>query len=118
MLKEKLKTILEKFEKKQGKNIDLLAILKMDDLIDKWSIVVSAKWINDQNVKQSFNDFVKFIISGLSDEELSTIARLNVMSVDEHLAEELLKFKTGTNIENQKINGNQIYEGYIIFSRS
>jgi|WetSurMetagenome_2_1015567.scaffolds.fasta_scaffold508731_2 hypothetical protein len=118
MLKEKLRKILDEFIRTQNNNVSLFAILKMDDLIDKWSIIVSATWFTTENIRKIFDDFLVLLQNNLTNEELNTIARLNIMTIDEHLISELLNYKTGTDIVNQKINGNQIYEGYIIFSES
>lgn len=117
MFKDKLQIVLNKY-KESHQDINLLAVMKMDDLVDKWSIVVAADWITSDNTREVFNNFVTLIKAELNKEELDSIARLGIFSADEHLVSELLKYKSGTVITDTKVNGNRIYEGYIVQSSS
>jgi hypothetical protein len=116
MLEDKLNKILDEFKETQNKDVSLLAIVKMDDLINKWSIILSANWISIENRKQIFDDFLDLLKKYFTNEELNSIARLIIMTTEEHLITELLNYKTGAEIKDQKVNGNKIYEGRIIFS--
>lgn len=116
MLKDKLQIILSRYKQIHPTDVDLLAVMKMDDLIDKWSILIAADWITSENHRQVFNDFVVLIKDELNEEERGTIARVGVFSTKDHLVSELLNYKTGTIITDTKVNGNKIYEGYIIKS--
>ncbi|MFA5931849.1 MAG: hypothetical protein WC793_00510 [Candidatus Paceibacterota bacterium] len=112
---EKLKKILEKIEKEKGK-VDLLALLKMDDLIDKWTIVFSATWATIQNRDEVFNMIRNYILTDFSPEEVNEIAKISIFSKDEHLVEELLKYKSGATFSNQPVNGNMVHVAEIIKS--
>lgn len=114
---DKFKTILDEIKKKG--TIDLFAILKMDDLTDKWSIFLCAPWIDENNRKDVFADIIKLLKKNLVKEEISTVARIVISSKDDHLIQELIKFDSGTVLGGEssvKVNGNTIHEAYILES--
>lgn len=113
---EKFKTILEALRKKGS--IILFAVLKMDDLTDKWSVLICASWITDEESRNNaFNEIRELIKRTMTPEERAAIARIVVASKEEHLIQELLENKPGTYIGEQlKINGNVIHEAYILES--
>src|SRR3990167_191685 len=88
---DKFKKILEEM-KKQG-TVTLFAILKMDDLTDKWSVLISAPWISDANRKQVFADIVGLIKKEMLPEEAANIARVLIVPEGNHLVSELLEQK-------------------------
>ncbi len=114
---EKLKTILEKFKTDQ-KQVWLFAFLKMDEVIDKWSLVISAPWINESNRNDQFEYILKTLRENLDQSDLLSIARVAILMKTDHLAEELLMKKSGDIIHDEQINGNMIHEGHIIESNS
>ncbi len=110
----KLKKIVEDL-KTEDKPVWIFAILKMDEYIDKWSVAVSAPWA-DENDDEAFNKIFEMLKLNLSDDERASIARVGILRKDEHLIEELLKKTTDASLENTKINGNFVYEGYVVES--
>jgi hypothetical protein len=113
---DEFKKVLTEFEA-QNSPVCVLALLKMDDLIDKWSIFLAAPWINNENNRATFKSFLTAMEKNVSHENLHNIGRIGIFSNEEHLAEELMNFKEGAVLKDQKINGNMIYEGYVIASR-
>jgi len=101
---------------KQNKPVWLFACLKMDEFVDKWSLIFSAPWITEENGRTELLEILEITKKNLNDENLSSIARIVFMSKDEHLIEELLKKNSGEEINDERINGNIIHEGYIIES--
>jgi hypothetical protein len=112
---EKYKTILNNLETDKGP-ITLLALLKMDDLVDKWSIIFSASWSNDDNRSEAFNAIKTQILINLDSQEISEIARIGIFPKDEHLVESLLNYQSGVELRDQKINGNYVHCAIIIKS--
>ena len=112
---EKLKTILNILNK-NNKAVWLFAFLKIDEFIDKWSLVISAPWVNDSNRNTEFQYMLNIVRENMSPEELSSIGRIVFLSKDDHLIKELLKKKSGDEIKEEKVNGNIIHEGQIIES--
>jgi hypothetical protein len=112
---EKFKKILNSVEAERG-SVAIFALLKMDEFIDKWTVVISASWATDDNRAEVFELVRKKIIETLKPVEVAEIARIAIFPIDEHLIEELLQFKTDSVIENKQINGNTVHSAYIIKS--
>ncbi|MBU4210782.1 hypothetical protein KKC08_01635 [Patescibacteria group bacterium] len=112
------KEILEEIVSRKGE-VNLFAILKMDEYTEKWTVILSAPWVNDENTRECFLLLRTFMIKKFSREEMDKIARMGVFTKDEHIITELLKFKEGTVIEeDEKINGNLVHEAHILASNS
>jgi len=114
---DKLKEIL-KTMKLEGNPVWLFAFLKMDEIVDKWSLIISAPWVNEENREEKFKYIINLLKSNLNEEELSSIARIVVLSKDSYLSQELLKKKSGDLIKDEKINGNIVHDGQVIESNS
>uniref|UniRef100_A0A6H1ZPV7 Uncharacterized protein n=1 Tax=viral metagenome TaxID=1070528 RepID=A0A6H1ZPV7_9ZZZZ len=114
---EKMNKVLEKLDA-QGKQVWLFAILKMDELVDKWSLIFSAPWDNVQNRDLEFKNILSLVKEELDKEELYSIARVAFLKKEDHLVQELLKKNSGDKIDNETINGNIIHEGYVIASNA
>lgn len=115
---ESLKPVLDKFNNSVAEALDLFAAFKMDELTEKWSLYAAAKWINEKNREQYFHSLLKILTEMTSEEDLSTIARIGILNSDDYLARLMLdKYESGQIIkEDDKINGNIIHEGYIVYA--
>lgn len=102
--------------KREKGDITLFALLKMDELTDKWSIVLCASWVNDETrAGEAFAYLRNIILEQITQDESASIARIGIFSKDEHLIKALLNYRTGAVIQNdEKINGNIVHEGYIL----
>lgn len=116
---EKFKNILQKIKTEKG-SATVFAILKMDEITDKWSVVFSASWITNETATETFNYLRQIIISALTTEEINSIARLSVFTNNEHLIQLIL---SSINIQNgdvflkdTKLNGYKIHEAHIFES--
>jgi len=114
---EKIKKILENIEKAKGAVI-VFALLKMDEFVDKWTVVFCASWANESNRPETFEMIRKEIIDSLTPEEVSEIDRIAIYPETEHFIQELLQYKSGTVIENKQINGNVVHYAHIIKSEA
>jgi hypothetical protein len=112
---EKFQKILENIEKAKG-SVVIFALLKMDEFVDKWTVVFCASWATDINRTEVFEMIRKQITDTLRPEEVSEIARIAIYPKTEHFIQELLQYKSGTTIENKKINGNTVHYAHIIKS--
>ena len=88
----------------------------MDDILDKWAIVFCAPWSTDTNRTEVFEMIRKEVLNTLDQQEISEIARIAIYAKSEHLIEELLKYQSGVELKEQKINGNLVHEAKIIKS--
>jgi hypothetical protein len=112
---EKFKTILAEMVREKG-NVTFFAIMRMDDLVAKWSVILCASWAKEAEQSEAFRYVFELIKNNLDPAELNSIARLSIFSKEEHLIELLLQFKKGAVVENQKVNGNLIHQAYILES--
>jgi hypothetical protein len=112
---DRFKSILEALTQSRG-DVSVFALLKMDDVTDKWTVILSAPWINNKDRSDIFFELRDLMIKTLQEDELSLIARFGIFTPSEHLIELLLEnFKPGDYIaQDRQINGNLIHEGYIL----
>jgi len=113
---EELKKICQ-ILKERGRPVWLFASLKMDEL-SEWSLVISAPWLNESNRGKEFENILNLLKENMTDDKLSSIARISFLAKDDRLVEELLRKKPDDKIEEEKVNGNIIHEGFIIESNS
>jgi len=117
VIPENYKKVLKHFvEKNSNQEVALFAILKMDELVDKWSIILSVNWIDSNNQREIFTSIINTLQEDLSPEELNEIARIAFYNPDDNLVKLFFeKFEEGQYIkEDAKVNGNIVHEGYII----
>lgn len=100
----------------------LFMILKMDEYIDKWSVIASAPWISRDNPRESFDYIAGVIRKNLNPDEISTIARLGIFQPEEHLVQLItasIRVQDGSNVrlENTQVNGYKVHEGYVFESK-
>ena len=88
----------------------------MDEFVDKWTVVFCASWATSTNRSEVFEMIRIKIKSTLTPEEVSEITRIAIYPETEHFVQELLQYKTGTIIENRKINGNTVHYAHLIKS--
>ena len=110
---EDFKKILD-ILKEKNKPVWLFACLKMDEFIDKWSLVISAPWINESNKDAEFENTLNIVKQNMGNELISSIARIVLLDKDDHLIQELLKKSSGDEIKDEKVNGNIIHSGFIV----
>jgi hypothetical protein len=112
---DKFIQILQRIEDSRGP-VMLFVLAKMDDIVDKWSIIISAPWTTPENRDSIFEEIRKAIIATLNSEELLEMSRLWIFQTHEHLVEELLKYRTGAILKDEKVNGNTLHFAHIIKS--
>lgn len=105
--------------KKDKVDVSLFALLKMDDLVDSWSVLVSKpdlKTLHDRRIL--FQTVVKLLVKHLDEEELDNIARVGAFPENDHLVSDVLKYKKGHVTQSFKANGNFVHEAYILESKT
>jgi hypothetical protein len=112
---DKIKTILGQL-RAVNKPVWLAALLKMDDLVDRWTLVISAPWINEENRDHEFTQIHALLKSALSQEELISIVRFGIFDKHSHLVRELMSRPTDSKLEEEQLNGNIVHEGIILES--
>lgn len=113
---DKFREILLKIKADKGE-VYLFGLLKMDELVEKWTVLLSAPWSTEATKKEDFEYIRNLIKNTLSSEEFSNVARLGILSKDAHLIQLLLRYQPDTEIANEtKLNGNVVHQGYILVS--
>jgi hypothetical protein len=109
-----LHRVCSSIEESRG-SLNLFAVLKMDELTDKWTVVISANWVSNDNFEAIFAELRALLIENVED-YMESIARLGIFTLDNHLSEIMIhRYSSGDIIqEDEKINGNLVHEGYII----
>jgi len=115
---EKLKNLIPKIETEFGE-LGLFAMLKMDEIVDKWSLLFAAHWVTDTDEEKRdriFEKIYQLLEEVLTEEEGASVARIGLMPTDTHIVEELkrLNAEGSTTLNNMKINGNTVHEGIIL----
>ena len=110
---EKLNTILLEMKRIKG-DVFMFALMKIDDVTDKWTLILSAPWATEGD-REIFRYVLDLIKTGLG-EDISDIARIGIFTRGHHLIEELMKYRSGAEIHDKKVNGNLVHEGYVIES--
>lgn len=100
--------------KNDGKSMWLFTVFKMDEVLDKWSIIISAPWLTEENRIEMFNYIVGVLREYLSEKDLSSIARLGLLQKSDHLVSELLERNSKEDLKETQVNGNMIHEGHIL----
>lgn len=116
---DKFKKILFELEK-ANKDVSLLALLKMDEITDRWSVIFSANGLEEEaKRREMFEYLVNLIIKYVNEEDIKSIARVGVFPISNHLVQDLLKYNKNFSIkELTPVNGNVVHEGYILESKS
>lgn len=113
---EKFKKIAEEL-KNSNVSVLMLAYLKMDEISDRWSIILGVKNITEETERKNvFELLVASIRKNLDASEISSIARVGVFPKENHLIDSLLKYKPGSIKGPVQVNGNMVHEGEIIIS--
>lgn len=114
-MEEKMKIVLDKLKEKWG-NVSVFAIMKMDDFVDKWSVILSVPAVTAENRTEVFEFVRKLLIEELDPKDVRAIAQIGLLQKDDHLIQQLLQYQTGATIEDKKLNGNMIHKALILAS--
>jgi hypothetical protein len=49
-------------ENNDNKPIDFFAVLKMDEFINKWFVLLGAQWVTEENGKEAFNSLTSILV--------------------------------------------------------
>lgn len=112
---EKFKQLLTVTEKEKGE-VSIFGAFKMDNFTDKWSLIISAPWINNSNKKDSFKYLFDKLNLLLTEDERSYVARIGIFEKTSYVAEQFLQFPAGKEFKEEQVNGFLIHEGYLFAS--
>lgn len=104
-------------ELKLIKEIKFFAVIKMDEMTERWSLLFGLTRSEDLDKREKvFRQVRDIIVANLSEEDTQNIARIGLFATTDHLISDLMKYPEDEKIENVKANGNFIHEGYVLIS--
>ncbi len=80
---DKLKNLVRKIESQKGV-IALFMLWKDAQDISKWTLVVSASWIDRMNQRTALDYFIKTLQSSLTNAELNEISRVSILKTSDN----------------------------------
>jgi hypothetical protein len=121
---EKLKIVMGQFEERFG-TLNVFAILKMDELVDKWTLMVSSASIDaaikeETKRREIFDSLFDQLTAVLSQEESASLGRIWFAITTNHVIQILIrdyKVSAGEEVKkitDAKINGNTVHEGVVL----
>ena len=115
-IKDKYSAVASELEKID--DVRFFAVLKMDDITDRWSLLFGVLNVKNLDKRKKIFDKIREIIAkNLSKNELEGIARIGLFPTTDHIVRDLKKFPAGKNILQVKANGNFVHEGCILISK-
>lgn len=117
---EKFKAILVRVIQDKGP-VSVFAIIKMDEITDRWSVLLSAPWINSENESEVFRYLAGLIRADLAEEERASIARIGIFAPDEHIIRLFLDSVSVAEgsvatLKDVRLNGYKVHEAYVFAS--
>jgi hypothetical protein len=91
----------------------LLAVVRMDEFANTWTVIFSAENVGDNN-KDGIYKTISALIDKHAGKEAPSISRVGIFESDYYLVKELRKLNENE-LKNTKVNGNVIHDGYIIY---
>lgn len=99
------------------KGVEFFAVVKMDDLTDRWSLVFGLLGAKDLDKREKvFTKIRDIIIEHLSQEDMQDIARISLFATTEHLIKDLMGYAENEDIKDVRANGNFIHNGHVFIS--
>lgn len=87
---EKLKNLIKKVEAQKG-SITLFMLWRDVSEIDKWTVVISAKWIDRMSQRLVLNYWIRLLQNTLNNKELNTISRISVIKTSDRFVQFLTR---------------------------
>ncbi|HSX17093.1 MAG TPA: hypothetical protein VLH86_03270 [Patescibacteria group bacterium] len=115
---EELNPLVE--ELKKDSRILLFALLKMDELTDRWTVIISGDNLESIEDRKPLFEYVARTLGADTYQETlkkHDVARIGIFPLTNHLVEDLRKYGEDSEIENEKANGNFIHKGHIFINR-
>ncbi len=106
---------------KEKTSLNLFMLVKMDDFIDKWTLIVAANWVDPHNLNVTFDYMLSKLRKELSPEEGSQIARVGIFTPHDQLVQEFTRSVVVADSEpirlvNAQVNGYKVHEAWIFRS--
>lgn len=116
---EKFNNILRQIQNDKG-IVTLFMILRMEEVTDKWSVILSAPWANDEDKDEIFLYIRTLLINHLDQNELLSIARIGLLKGDDKIVRAVtnnISVQNGSvQLKNTYLDGLKIFDAYVFQS--
>ena len=109
-LLDKLKNVVVSLEKEHGAILVFALFLRVDPL-EKWDIVVSASWLNENDIS-SYKTITSKLQENLSPQELTQLARIVILGISDSVVSFLQNSETVTNGHFGEVSGDLFTEKF------
>ena len=108
---EKLQNLIRRVEAQKG-SLTLFMLWKDVTEVEKWTVVVSAPWLDKQNQQTALRYWINLLQGALNTSELNTISRVSVVKTDDKFVQFLTR---AVNVSGGAVRftRNQVGEYYI-----
>lgn len=89
--REKIKTLLDQVAEEKGKLRLAMLAQSSSDLPGRWSLVVTAPWMDEEGPRAAINDLTSRLLEGLDKKELSAVDRVSVLSMADPLVQRVIE---------------------------
>lgn len=89
--REKIKTLLDHVAEEKGKLRLAMLAQSSSDLPGRWSLVVTAPWMDEEGPRAAINDLTSRLLEGLDKKELSAVDRVSVLSMADPLVDRVIE---------------------------
>lgn len=120
---EKISDVYRDIVKEKKGKIYLFMLIKMDEYVDRWSLLISASWFKDENFRDEFKYMLDKLANNLDPGERESISRLGLFTKDEHLVElftnsyQVIAVDSPIRIKDTQVNGYKVHEAYIFYAQ-
>lgn len=106
-------------ELEKNAEILLFALLKMDELTDRWTLILAGNGFDSVDKRREiFNQVFQLVARVLSKEARDEIARVGIFPMDDEIVQDLKRQEVGNIFKDQKANGSFVHYGCVLFSRN
>jgi hypothetical protein len=87
---QQLTKFVQKMETSKGDFTLAMLVPSPSGLFDKWNLVVSAKWIDDQELLRAIPTISSALLKNLSEENVRKIERISPLSTNDSIVRDLV----------------------------
>ena len=102
-------------ELKSENTLAFFAVVKMDELVDTWTVMFAADWVNDKNRMDVYNRINALIDANGKKADIVEVSRIGIFNSNHYLIKGLLRYTKGSELKDIKINGNTIHRGTVFY---
>lgn len=104
-------------ELEKSNSLRLFVVVQMDELVDTWTVIFAADWVNEGNLRGTHKKISDLIDKNGSKVDVARVSRIGIFDSNHYLVKGILQYSGDRNLRDVKINGNTIHSGTIFYPR-